>query len=99
VGSVKLFAGYDAAEGDMTIRGLHPGRTSAQGLSASLQGRHDADVDTVMSAYLDPNDVPAGGNGFLLREVLRHDLGFKGFVFSGATAVRRTPLFAPCPPA
>jgi beta-glucosidase-like glycosyl hydrolase len=52
-----------------------------------------------MSAYLDPNDVPAGGNGFLLREVLRHDLGFKGFVFSGATAVRRTPLFAPCPPA
>ncbi|HXP16388.1 MAG TPA: glycoside hydrolase family 3 C-terminal domain-containing protein, partial [Terriglobales bacterium] len=48
----------------------------------------DAGVGTVMSAYLDLNDVPASGNRFLLRDVLRRDFSFKGFVVSDAMAVR-----------
>src|SRR4029434_7949065 len=33
------------------------------------------------------NDVPATGNAFLLRDVLRKEWGFKGFVVSDADAV------------
>ena len=41
-----------------------------------------------MSAYLDLNDVPATGNRFLLRDVLRTEWGFRGFVVSDAFSVR-----------
>ena len=40
-----------------------------------------------MSAYMDLNDVPASGNRWLLRDVLRGEWGFKGFVVSDAFAV------------
>jgi beta-glucosidase len=47
----------------------------------------DAGVGSAMSAYMDLNDVPATGNAFLLRDVLRKTWGFKGFVVSDADAV------------
>jgi beta-glucosidase len=37
---------------------------------------------------MDLNDVPASGNKWLLRDVLRDDLGFRGFVISDAYAVK-----------
>jgi beta-glucosidase len=40
-----------------------------------------------MSAYMDLNDVPASGNRWLLRDVLRGEWGFQGFVVSDAFAV------------
>jgi beta-glucosidase len=40
-----------------------------------------------MSAYMDLNDVPATANRFLLRDVLRGEWGFKGFVVSDAFGV------------
>ena len=40
-----------------------------------------------MSAYMDLNDVPATGNRWLLRDVLRRDWKFNGFVVSDANAV------------
>jgi len=40
-----------------------------------------------MSAYMDLNNVPASGNRFLLRDVLREEWGFKGFVVSDAFAI------------
>lgn len=40
-----------------------------------------------MSAYMDLNDVPATGNRWLLRDVLRRDWKFGGFVVSDADAV------------
>jgi len=46
-----------------------------------------AGVGTFMSAYMDLNDVPASGNRFLLRDVLRGEWGFKGFVVSDALAI------------
>src|SRR4029077_16837206 len=42
---------------------------------------------TFMSAYMDLNDVPATGNGWLLHDILRQEWGFKGFVVSDAFAV------------
>jgi beta-glucosidase len=40
-----------------------------------------------MGAYMDLNNVPASGNAFLLRQVLKNEWGFKGFVVSDAFAV------------
>lgn len=47
----------------------------------------DAGAATVMSAFEDVNGVPATGNRYLLTDVLRGELGFKGFVVSDAGAV------------
>jgi beta-glucosidase len=40
-----------------------------------------------MSAFNDLNGVPASGNAFLLRQVLRKEWGFDGFVVSDWNAV------------
>ena len=40
-----------------------------------------------MTAYMNLNDVPATGNVFLVREVLRKEWDFKGFVVSDADSV------------
>ena len=40
-----------------------------------------------MSAYMDLNDVPASGSVHLIHDILRTQLGFKGFVVSDANAV------------
>lgn len=47
----------------------------------------DAGAATVMSAFEDINGVPATGNRYWLTDVLRGQLGFKGFVVSDAGAV------------
>jgi beta-glucosidase len=44
-------------------------------------------VGSLMSAYMDLNDVPASGNRWLLTDVLRRDWGFRGFVASDAFAI------------
>lgn len=44
-------------------------------------------VGSLMSAYMDLNDVPASGNRWLLDDVLRREWGFQGFVVSDAIAV------------
>lgn len=47
-----------------------------------------AGAANIMSAYMDLNGVPASANRWLLTDVLRHELGFTGFVVSDANAVR-----------
>ena len=47
----------------------------AQGLAPSL-----TPVGSVMSAYMDLNDVPATGNRWLMQDDLRADEGHVGFV-------------------
>ena len=47
----------------------------------------EAGAGNVMSAYMDLNDVPASANRWLLTDVLRGELGFKGWVVTDASAV------------
>ena len=42
----------------------------------------DAGVVTIMASFSDLNGVPATGNEFLMRQVLREEWGFEGFVVS-----------------
>ena len=84
----KHFAGYGAADGgrdydssyipEVLLRNVYllPFRAAAE-----------AGVATFMSAYMDLNDVPASGNSWLLRDVLRKEWNFQGFVVSDAFAV------------
>ena len=47
----------------------------------------DAGAGNVMTAYMDRNGIPATGDPWLFREVLREKWGFDGFVVSDAVAV------------
>lgn len=49
----------------------------------------EAGVDTVMAAHHEVNGVPCHANRYLLTQVLRHELGFGGFVVSDFTDVAR----------
>jgi beta-glucosidase len=47
----------------------------------------DAGAGNIMSAYMDFNDVPVSANRRLLTDILRGELGFKGWVVTDASAV------------
>lgn len=88
LGSVKHFAGYGAAEGGRDYDACYiPEVLFRNVYLRPFAAAIDAGVGTVMSAYMDLNDVPASGNRWLLQDVLRRDLGFRGFVISDAWAV------------
>jgi len=88
VACVKHFAGYGAAEGGRDYDASYVPEELMQNVylvpfhAAVQQG-----AGSLMSAYMDLNDVPASGNHWLLTEVLRREWGFRGFVTSDAFAV------------
>ena len=49
----------------------------------------DAGIGSLMTAYMDLNDVPAGSNKWLLTDVFRNDLQFKGFITSDSYAISK----------
>lgn len=85
----KHFAGYGAPTGGRDYDSAYI--SDSELWNVYLPPFHaalDAGVGTFMSAYMDLNDVPATGNAFLLRDVLRKQWGFRGFVVSDANSVR-----------
>lgn len=87
--TMKHYAGYGAADGGRDYDSSY--LSDSQLWNVYLPPFHaavQAGVGSAMSAYMDLNDVPASGNKFLLREVLRDSWGFKGFVVSDAFAIR-----------
>jgi beta-glucosidase len=85
---VKHFAGYGAADGGRDYDSSYvPEEEMWNIYLPPFKAAIDAGVGSLMSAYMDLNDVPASGNPWLLRDVLRDAWGFKGFVVSDAVAV------------
>jgi beta-glucosidase len=84
----KHFAGYGAAEGGRDYDSSYIPEVLLRNVylppfhAAVKQG-----AGSLMSAYMDLNDVPATGNRWLLHDVLRDEWGFQGFVVSDAIAV------------
>lgn len=85
---VKHFAGYGAADGGRDIDSAYiPHVLLWNVYLPPFHAAVEAGVGSLMSAYMDLNDVPATGNRFLLQDVLRRTWGFRGFVVSDAFAV------------
>jgi len=88
VACVKHYAGYGAAEGGRDYDGSYvPEALMRNVYLVPFHAAVQAGVGSLMSAYMDLNDVPASGNRWLLTDVLRRDWGFRGFVASDAFAV------------
>ncbi len=85
----KHFAGYGAAEGGRDYDSSYiPEEQMWNTYLPPFKAAVDAGAGSLMSAYMDLNDVPASGNRWLLHDVLRDAWNFQGFVVSDALAVR-----------
>src|SRR5262245_12563950 len=92
VACVKHYAGYGAAEGGRDYDGSYvPEALMRNVYLVPFHAAVQAGVGSLMSAYMDLNDVPASGNRWLLTDVLRRDWGFRGFVSSDGFAVAGLP--------
>ena len=86
--SLKHFAGYGASLGgrdhdDVNLSESQLRNVYLQPFKAGVA----AGARTVMTAYIDLNNVPASGNTWLLDEVLRKEWNFNGLVISDNNAV------------
>ncbi|NQT24113.1 beta-glucosidase BglX [candidate division KSB1 bacterium] len=79
----KHFAGYGAAEGgrDYNTTSI-PEQLMRDVYLKPFKACTDAGVATFMVAFNEINGVPASGNSFLLKQILRDEWNFDGFVVS-----------------
>lgn len=84
----KHFLGYGAAEGgrDYNTTLIPEGELRNVYLPPFLAAK-EAGVGTFMAGFNDLNGVPATGNRFLLRQILRDEMNFEGFVVSDWASV------------
>jgi beta-glucosidase len=88
IATAKHFAGYGAADGGRDYDPVYvPENLLRNVYLPPFQAAAKAGVGSFMSAYMDLNDVPATANRFLLRDVLRGEWKFTGFVVSDAFGV------------
>lgn len=86
---VKHLAGYGASEAGRDYDSANLSDSELHNVHLPpFKAAVDAGVGSVMSAYMNLNDVPATANSFLLQDTLRRDWGFRGFVVSDAFSVR-----------
>lgn len=86
---VKHFALYGAAEAGRDYNPVDMSRATAMNyFMPPYKAAVDAGVGSVMSSFNEFEGVPATGNSWLLKDVLRDDWGFKGFVVSDYTAIK-----------
>jgi beta-glucosidase len=85
----KHYAGYGACEGgrDYNTAWIPEGLLRDVYLP-SFRAAAEAGAATLMSAFNEINGVPASGNEFTLRQVLREEWGFDGFVVSDWESVQ-----------
>jgi beta-glucosidase len=85
---VKHFAAYGAADGGRDYDSSYVSDDLMWNVYfPPFKAAVDAGVGSLMSAYMDLNDVPATGNYWLLHDVLRENWKFQGFVVSDAEAI------------
>jgi beta-glucosidase len=85
----KHFMGYGAPHGGRDYDGVY--LSDAEIYNTYLppfRAAIGAGAGNVMSAYMDLNDIPASGNRWLLQDLLRGELNFRGWVVSDANAVK-----------
>lgn len=83
----KHFAAYGAAEAGLDYNTVDVSeRTLREVYFPPFKSAFDAGAPTVMAAFNELSGVPATGNPWLLKDVLRNEWGFGGLVVSDYTA-------------
>ncbi|WP_335975080.1 beta-glucosidase BglX [Gaetbulibacter jejuensis] len=79
----KHFAGYGFAESGRDYNTVDVGTSTLYNtILPPFQAANEAGVRTFMNSFNELNGVPATGNKYLQREILKHQWGFSGFVVS-----------------
>ena len=86
---LKHFAGYGAPEGgrDYNNVELSP-RTLREDYLPAYQAAVDAGCEVVMTSFNTLDRIPSAANEWLLKEVLRREMGFNGMVISDWNALQ-----------
>ena len=86
----KHFAGYGAVESGRDYATTNVPETKLRNVYLRpFKAAVDAGVTTLMTSFSDLNGIPATGNEFLLRQVLRDEWAFDGFVVSDWDSIRQ----------
>ncbi|RXJ51447.1 beta-glucosidase BglX [Gelidibacter gilvus] len=84
----KHFVGYGAAQAGRDYHTVSMGEDELRNVYLPpFKAAVDAGVETFMTAFNELNGVPATGNKFIFRDILRNEWDFKGFVVSDYTAI------------
>jgi beta-glucosidase len=91
VAEPKHFAGHGSPEGGTNTSPVHMGERELRmvmlrGFEPSFREGHAMGT---MAAYHEIDGIPVTADPFLLKEILRNEWGFKGFVLSDLGAIRR----------
>ena len=79
----KHFAGYAFAESGRDYNTVDVGESTLQNIIfPPFKAAADAGVRTFMNSFNELNGIPATGNSYLQRQILKGDWGFDGFVVS-----------------
>ena len=84
----KHFVGYGAVEGGRDYNSTHLSERLLRNVFLPpFEAAVKAGSATFMTSFNDNDGVPSTGNSFILRDVLRKEWGFKGFVVSDWASV------------
>ncbi len=85
----KHFAGYGAVESGLDYATANIPEIELRNVYLRpFKAAADAGVATFMASFSDLNGVPASGNEFLMKQVLRDEWGFGGFVVSDWESIK-----------
>lgn len=85
----KHFAGYGFAEAGKDYNTVDVGTSTLyNSILPPFVAANEVGVRTVMNSFNELNGVPATGNAFLQRTILKGDWGFQGFVVSDWGSIR-----------
>nr|WP_228530368.1 beta-glucosidase BglX [Tamlana sp. I1] len=85
----KHFAGYGFSEAGRDYNTVDVGTSTLHNIIfPPFKAATDAGVRTFMNSFNELNGIPATGNTFLQREILKKDWGFNGFIVSDWGSMR-----------
>lgn len=94
----KHFVGYGAAESGRDYNSTYiPPRQLRDVYLPPFKAAVDAGVLTFMSSFNDNDGIPATGNRYLLKDILREEWGFEGFVVSDWASIAEMIAHGYCP--